>query len=267
MTMKALRLKIYQPSAHYRIPFTYQRRHTYPIPPYSTVIGLLANFLGIRNLRGEGEPDSEDFRKLKGISISVGGTFIAKTKDYVWFRNLGKDSHESRFHTPTNRRYMGIPEHPGGQMPVSIDVLNDVHLWIYLYHKDEDFLERIQDSFLNPRDRVWPPHLGRAEDLIVPIDISTAELTFKPKIYGNYRRFFWVPEGYTDSVIGLMHRIPTFYRLESGARTFEFAHVYLSDGIFTGEVCGYFDEKERTPVFFWRAKDGQDTCERHGDNP
>jgi len=45
--MKALLIQIYQPTAHFRIPFTYQRRHTYPIPPYSTVIGLLCNLLGI----------------------------------------------------------------------------------------------------------------------------------------------------------------------------------------------------------------------------
>jgi CRISPR-associated protein Cas5, N-terminal domain len=68
-SLKTLRLKIYQPQAHYRVPFTYQRRHTYPIPPYSTVIGLLCNVLGIRNLEGDGEPKSEDYEKLKNCKF------------------------------------------------------------------------------------------------------------------------------------------------------------------------------------------------------
>jgi len=45
-----LRLQLYQPHAHFRIPFSYQRRHTYPIPPYSTVIGFLSNLLGYEGL-------------------------------------------------------------------------------------------------------------------------------------------------------------------------------------------------------------------------
>ncbi|MGB9677695.1 MAG: CRISPR-associated protein Cas5, partial [Candidatus Ratteibacteria bacterium] len=73
--MKVSKLKIYQPQAHYRIPFTYQRKHTYPIPPYSTIIGLLCNVLGIRNYRGEGEPCENqnncscNYHKLKKIKI------------------------------------------------------------------------------------------------------------------------------------------------------------------------------------------------------
>lgn len=53
-----LRIRIYRPQAHYRVPFTYQRRHTYPIPPYSTVIGFLCNVLGID------DQGKEEYRKL-----------------------------------------------------------------------------------------------------------------------------------------------------------------------------------------------------------
>ncbi|MEM4314681.1 MAG: CRISPR-associated protein Cas5, partial [Thermoplasmata archaeon] len=86
--MRSLKLKIYQPHAHYRIPFTYQRRHTYPIPPYSTVIGLLCNILGIRNIEGKEEPCmnqncSCDYHKLKNIKISICGKFESKTTEYI----------------------------------------------------------------------------------------------------------------------------------------------------------------------------------------
>lgn len=90
--MKILRLKIYQPQAHYRIPFTYQRRHTYPIPPYSTVIGFLINLLGINN------QNSNDYQNgIANLKISIAGKFKSKSTEMIWFRNLSKDAHNSRF--------------------------------------------------------------------------------------------------------------------------------------------------------------------------
>lgn len=61
---QVLKIKIYQPDAHYRIPFSYQRRFTYPIPPYSTVKGLICNVMGIKS------SEDERFKKLKqGLSL------------------------------------------------------------------------------------------------------------------------------------------------------------------------------------------------------
>ena len=44
--MEALRIELYQDSACYRKPFAYKVTETYPLPPYSTVIGMLHNILG-----------------------------------------------------------------------------------------------------------------------------------------------------------------------------------------------------------------------------
>lgn len=90
-----LKIKIYQPQAHFRIPFSYRRRHTYPVPPYSTVLGLIANVLGIRNLPGQEEPCVNDncnclYHKLKRINIGVCGNFETKVEEYFWLRNLEK---------------------------------------------------------------------------------------------------------------------------------------------------------------------------------
>ncbi len=93
--IKALKLKIYQPSAHYRVPFSYQRRFTYPIPPFSTVKGLLCNLLGIT------DQNYGDF--VEGLHIAVLGRYESLTREYTWFRNLSKKSHIDRFHTVSNR--------------------------------------------------------------------------------------------------------------------------------------------------------------------
>lgn len=253
--LKALRLKIYQPHAHYRVPFTYQRRHTYPIPPYSTVIGLLCNVLGIRNLKGEGEPEDENYKKLKELQISIAGRFESKTTEYTWFRNLLKNSHIERFSSIHIRTINGHIEHIGGQVPVLIDILNDVRLLIYLAHSDEDFLKMIKANLETPSRRLYPLHLGRAEDWIVLEEISEIiEVGYREKIPdGNYSYFFWIPNNnhyiQNGQTPGLRYRVPTFYKLTNGIRNFDYEDSFLNDGKIIG-LKGYFDEQISMPIFF-----------------
>ena len=262
MGIDVLRIKIYQPQAHYRIPFTYQRRHTYPIPPYSTVIGLLCNLFGIRNYEGRGEPCENEscdcnYHKLKNLKISICGRFESKSTEYTWFRNLNLDAHNKRFGVPQNRYVGGQIEHIGGQFPVRIDILNEVYLWIYLYHEDENFLEDIKQSFENPSNRIDTIHLGRAEDWIVIDEIDFEEVNVDDAC-GDFEVFIWVPENIYlpsdtsfdfNNVGGLIYRIPTFYRLgESGAREFNYENVKLSDGLLYG-IEFYYDESEDKPIF------------------
>jgi len=256
--LEVLRVKIYQPQAHFRIPFTYQRRHTYPIPPYSTFIGLLCNILGIRNDKGKGEPCENsncncDYHNLKKLKISICGRFESKTTEYIWFRNLRKNSHEERFASYKNRYVSGHIEHIGGQMPVPIDVLNDVKLWFYLYHEDKEFLEKIGENFKSPTSRIYPLHLGRAEDWIVIEDVKFTKLTKKRILYGDV--FSWIPERiYFDGnfnfkrVSGLLYKLPTFYAKVDGKRNFKYENVKLNDGVIK-DVEFYYDSEEEKPVF------------------
>ncbi|CUT04199.1 type I-B CRISPR-associated protein Cas5b [Candidatus Chrysopegis kryptomonas] len=261
--MIALKLKIYQPQAHYRIPFTYQRRHTYPIPPYSTVIGFLCNVLGIRNYKNDREPCKNqncncDYHKLKKIKISICGTFESKTTEYIWFRNLSKESHISRFGYPQNRYVSGHIEHPGGQMPVSIDILNNVRLWIYLYHEEREFLEKIKSSIENPQKRIYPLHLGRAEDWIVIEELNFIDLK-ETGIGGNFKKFIWIPKETFpknqfdfEKVEGILYKLPTFYSLKNGIRDFQYIDVKLNEGEIDAskwKIKFYIDEKENVPVF------------------
>ncbi len=267
--LKALRLRIYQPHAHYRVPFTYQRRHTYPIPPYSTVIGLLCNVLGIRNPKGEGEPHEQGckgnngnctFCKLKKLKISIAGRFQSKTTEYTWFRNLSKKSHVTRFGSTEIREISGHIEHIGGQSPVSIDILNEVELFIYLAHDEEDFLIKVKDNLENPIQRLYPLHLGRAEDWIVFREEPTL-VDLQEKIPdGNYHHFFWIPEDYVcnGQTPGLRYRVPTFYTLNNGVRNFEYEGAFLNDGKIIG-LKGYFDNEIRIPVFFSKGLDHDGT--------
>ncbi len=242
--MEILRLKIFQPHAHYRIPFTFSRRHTYPIPPYSTVVGFICNLLGIKN------QEEEKFKNLKeGLSLAIYGKFESLTREYLWLRNLEKNSHKDRFGSEDKRTIDHIPEHPGGQMPTRIDVLENVKLIIYIYHPDEKFLEELKETFKNPQKRVYPLHLGRAEDLILfeekPEEtmkiIEVAEDKKEP-FYGQFDYYTWIPhpsyllnknfypqefEKFFAKIKGSYHFITSFYEIKNGMRNFKYVLVKL----------------------------------------
>ncbi|MEO0116551.1 MAG: type I-B CRISPR-associated protein Cas5b [candidate division WOR-3 bacterium] len=272
--MQVLRLKIYQPSGHYRIPFTYQRRHTYPIPPYSTVIGLFCNLLGIKP--GTEEDQDKNLQKIKnGLSLAIYGKFKSITTEYTWLRNLAVKSHQTRFGRPEQRSVSMQPEHIGGQMPTKIDVLNDNDLLIYVSHTDLNFLNKLLECFTNPSNRTYPVHLGRAEDLIVIKDAKIEELTIDSYV-GKLDYFYWLPhlksalipketdngdyENFFKNTYGTLFRMPTYYRIaENGVRNFEYIQVKLVEGK-VGFVSGtkplkiWQDIEEKIPIFLAKLR-------------
>lgn len=310
---KSLRLCLYMPQAHWRVPYTYQRRHTLPLPPPSTIIGFLCNLLGIRNINGQPAPcqckrcahiyayhhfsnekegsnptnnflQPELFGDINAIlyhtlvdqlELSICGTFESKTTEYTWFRNLSKESHTGRFGIPTNRTVNSIIEHPGGQQPVSIDILNNVHLIIHIATTNECIclLKRIEYALthgippterskalkcecppehkkdkcplcfhsddlknqLGHQERLYPLHLGRAEDWIVIEDMCIIPLEkIEPKDLEpiNTRLYHWIPKEQGDNlgIGGLLYRTPTFYSLNNGQRVFHYKLCFLNDG-------------------------------------
>ncbi len=255
--MKALLIKIYQPTAHYRMPFTYQRRHTYPLPPYSTVIGFLCNMLGI-DYQG-----NEQYKKLTECKLSISGRFEQKLTEYIWFRNLSKGSHERYFGSTETREKNGEINHIGGQSPMRIDVLENMHLNIHLTG-DESFLLELKACLHNPVNRLETVHLGRAEDWLVFESIEMVDLIPSSKDK-NYNHFFWIPQ-YTyipesfrfdfDMADGLFYNLPTFVSIKDydktfnrhAERSFKYIRTKLNDGAITGLEYLY-DKESDIPVF------------------
>ena len=268
VTLEALKIKIYQPQAQYRMPFAYQRRHTYPLPPYSTVLGFVANVLGIKNEPGKEEPCIEEdcscmYHKFKKIKLAICGNFQSKTTEYTWFRNLNKEKHIERFGFEQNRYLSGHIEHIGGQTPCLVDVLNDVNLLVYVYHEDKGFLDKIIQKFENPAGKSSTLHLGRAEDLVVIDKLQKTDLKIR-EANGNYKNFFWIPERYFndkcniefEKVNGLIYKLSTFYKIRE-VRIFEYIKAKLNDGNLA-DISTFFDEEEDIPVFFANFEGDED---------
>lgn len=267
--MQILKVKIYQPQAHYRMPFTYQRRHTYPLPPYSTVIGFLCNSLGIYDQKTKLYKDG-----IRNLKISLAGRFERKITEYIWFRNLKREKHIQRFGFVENRETNGHIEHIGGQSPMRIDVLNEVHIVVYLAHNERKYLDEIKENLTNPIKRLEVLHLGRAEDWIVleeePKYLDDSEISYERRD-ADYKHFFWIPNQFfikngngwevreNNKYEGLLYNLPTFVTIKDyettfnrhGERNFECVRTKLNDGLIKEEkiMLDISDKKNILPIF------------------
>jgi CRISPR-associated protein Cas5t len=188
-SIKTLRISISLPNAHFRVIHSNNPSKTYPVPPYSTVIGFLSNILG----------DKDSIKKMIEETFALG--ILAKYKhltcEYTWLRNLSGNSHRSRFFSNTNRKWQGLPEHPGGQSPVIVEVLNQVEVHIYLHHSNPLILQKLQQNITAAEKWFSHLHLGRSEDWVIIESISQIDLSVSntAKELREARTYYqWVPD-------------------------------------------------------------------------
>ncbi len=228
---RILRIHLKMPVAHWRVPFTQQHLHrTYPLPPPSTVLGMIHNLCGCK--KGE---------VIKGIDIAIAGKYEFVFYQYQIFRNI---------YAPYKGAYK--ESHPGQPMPNQVQLLGNVELFIYIKDKGasletqesnkKDFkFEDIVRAFLNPS---MPFILGRREDIAIIEDFKvTPELyqsindpEIKKEIKGEdvihiekktpplYLQEFslWVDveSEYSECFHGPAYMLTTYYKIEDGIRNF-----------------------------------------------
>ncbi|MFT8323295.1 MAG: type I-B CRISPR-associated protein Cas5b [Bacillus sp. (in: firmicutes)] len=146
--MKALRIKLYQNMVNYKLPSSFQLKETYPLPPYSTVSGMIHRVCG--------------FTEYHPLKISIVGDYYSKVNDLATRYEFAASSYEQVRHThklhssDENRDYgliRGIS---------TTELLTDVELMIHVLPERDEDLEVIFKSFKNPAEYI---SLGRREDL------------------------------------------------------------------------------------------------------
>lgn len=247
---EVLRVKIYQPTTHFRVPFSYQRRFTYPLPPYSTIKGLLCNLAGINS--------DDEFKKLiSTLSIGVCGSYESILTEYIWLRNLSKDAHTKKYGSVENRTIDGTVGHIGGQSPARIDVLENARFTLYFYHHD---MTTIEEAFKNPTNRLSTIHLGRSEDWLVFEEIKKIELA--KKTFRNVELNCWIPEklsdefhidGYSDffkNISGNIFNLTSIYEITQNQRSFtHYIKTKLFEGGTIPKIECLCDAEENLPLF------------------
>lgn len=165
--MKAIKLEAYQNLVNYKKPTSFQLKETYPLPPYSTVIGMIHYACG--------------FEEYKDMDVSIQGRYYSKVNDlYTRYEFAGAAYEEDRHNIKVKSRevnkktgneedkYYGII-----RGVATCELLVDVKLLIHIMPKDETLLEIIYKSLKEPKEYI---SLGRREDIVRIDDVRIVEV-------------------------------------------------------------------------------------------
>ncbi|MDK2934537.1 MAG: CRISPR-associated protein Cas5t [Clostridiales bacterium] len=170
--MKAVRIKLYQNLVNYKKPTSFQLKETYPLPPYSTVSGMIHSVCG--------------FTEYNKMEISIQGTHHSKVND-LWTRyefsgaSYEEGRHNIKIKASTINKKTGkqVEKNYGVIRGISTaELLVDVELLIHIKPKDQALIDVIYEGLKNPKEYI---SLGRREDIarideVKIVDIVSEEI-------------------------------------------------------------------------------------------
>lgn len=212
--MKILKLNLYQETACYKKPFATKVAETYPLPPYSTVIGMFHKILQAQP--GEYFP----------MNISIQGEYESIFNNYQ-----------------TLRKYKGKEV---TAMPQNIHQLLNVQLIIHVQAEDQ-IIEKIYTNIINGTESFT---LGRNEDLI-RIDGVKILNNIKEVEEITIPRSAYIPEWMAMRVNGINYRLNTTYQIKDEIRKWNKVNVkyverHSNEGIF---YC--LQDEDNDYIFFY----------------
>lgn len=206
--MRVLKLKIYQETACYKKPFAFKVTETYPLPPYSTVSGMIHRIIG-----------AEEYVPME---ISIQG-------DY-----------ESIF-TSYNCMYF-YKSNEVTSMPLNTHMLLGVNLIIHIKAEDE-ILDKIYEDIKTSSEFF---SLGRREDLANITyfgfeELREIDLDDDDEVDDAYELKYpiYIPKNKCKLLKGVNYKLNRKYKIVKEIRQWEKAHVkYISSGepIGTGTI-------------------------------
>lgn len=210
--MRALKIKIYQETVCYKKPYAFKVTETYPLPPYSTVIGMLHRILGA----SAGEYHEMD--------ISVQGNYEGIFTAY----------NTTRFYKGDNIT----------SMPLNVHMLYGVNLIIHVVSDDET-LKNIYNGFKEYNSAFT---LGRNEDLarvdeIKFVNLDNIEIDEDDEDEISLKNCFYIPEKYNTILNGINYKINKVYKVKNNLRQWEKVKVtYVEAGESLEEGQYYKDD-------------------------
>ena len=111
---EAVRIRIEQDLVNYKKPMSFQLKESYPLPPYSTVIGMIHNMCR--------------YEKYVNMQISIQGKYKSKVNDlYTRYEFKNGKTFESGRHQ-LNVNGLGV-----GRGVATVELLYQVELIVYVY--------------------------------------------------------------------------------------------------------------------------------------
>jgi len=179
--MKAIRLKLYQNLVNYKKPTSFQLKETFPLPPYSTVIGMVHNLCG--------------YKEYKEMDISIQGKYYSKVNDlftrYEFKNGMTYDK---------TRHQLEVGNFGVGRGISTTELLVDVELLIHIIPKDQSIINDIEKAFLKPIEYA---SLGRREDLVIIQEVKIVDVVekmLKDSVRGTEDYSAYIPLDTIESV-------------------------------------------------------------------
>ena len=192
--MKAIRVRLRQNMVNYKKPTSFQLKETYPLPPFSTVIGMVHSLCG--------------YTSYHSMQVSVQGKYFSKVNDlYTRYEFKNGMKYEEA------RHQLKVGEYGVGQGVATAELLVDVELLLHIAPEDQSLVEEIYTAFIRPMEY---PSLGRREDLanideVKVVNLSQKELERQipaPRDYYAYIPYAMVQEenvNLTHKIQGIAH--------------------------------------------------------------
>lgn len=201
--MKAIRIKAYQNMPSYRKPTSFILKESYPLPPYSSIIGMVHAACG--------------FDKYVDMDISVQGLYYSATSELYTKYEFGNGTpyEEGRHNIKLSGKDKdyGIIRGMG-----NVEVLVDVELLIHIKPSDETMLDCIAHGLTYPKTYLA---LGRWEDLlkIDAVDIvEVREVCLEDTVFLQYEAY--IPQkieklyGKEASFCGTLYKLNKQYTID-----------------------------------------------------
>ncbi len=160
---KAIKLKIYQDLVNYKTPTSFQLRESYPLPPFSTVIGMVHKVCG--------------YQEYVPMAVSIQGSYFSKVNNYQIFYYFHPSNkyepvrHQAFVESKALDRKIGI-----NRSPAQVELLVDVNLVLHIRMQDPARHEQVLHCLKNPPEFI---SLGRREDLAYVEEVKSVEVVEK----------------------------------------------------------------------------------------
>jgi len=192
--MECLKFELFSPCATFKTPFSFKGIETYPLPPYSTIIGLLYTAVG---------------RKWKGenFKLSVQGDYESIFRDYIRFRKY-------------NRRDKELEG-----LPLEVPRLYNLRCVIHVLGEKE-LIDEFEKALQKPKVYLF---LGGGEYPVLvknprKVNVEEREVQLETKypafVPVSKSQFFIIP---TE---GIPFRLPSFYE-KGEEKTYRWEQVYF----------------------------------------
>jgi len=217
--MECLRVKLYTPTGIFKNPLSIKGIEVYPLPPYSTIIGLIYRAMGRKWNR-------------EYFQISIQGDYQAIYRDYVWFRGDSLGDKEDK-------------------LPLQVPILYSLELLVHV-KAENGLLEDIERALKEPKELLflsggeYPVKVQEVKRVKCLEKFISEENCIKLNYNAYIQRELLENVGTSDK--GILFSLSYFYKNSQKPKTYSWIDAYyFQKGT---EIYGslIFDE-DNNPVF------------------